>query len=171
MFRKVEDFINSRQMEAGLTMKLFDAIPDGHADQAVSEGHRTLKRIAWHLVECLIEMPEHFGIVIDGHEMIKDMFIIDPPATMAEIKAAYEKANASLLKGLEGWTDETLLKEDEMYGEKWKRGASLTLLTNHEIHHRGEMVVLMRQAGLVPPGIYGPAKEGWAAMGMEPPKV
>jgi len=171
MFRKVEDFIESRRMEANNTMKLFEAIPDEHADQTVSEGHRTLKRLAWHLVECLIEMPGRLGIVVDGHEMIINMAIVDPPATMAEVKAAYEKANTSLLKAIESWTDETLLLEDDMYGEQWKRGASLVVLTNHEIHHRGEMVVLMRQAGLVPPGIYGPAKEGWAAMGMEPPKV
>ena len=35
-----------------------------------------------------------------------------------------------------------------------------------EAHHRGQMTVLMRQAGLTVPGIYGPAQEEWAAMGM-----
>jgi len=123
------------------------------------------------LVECLIEMPGHCGIQVDGHEMIKNMAITDPPATMAEVKATYERACASLLKGLKGWTDETLQAEDDMYGERFKRGATLTMLLCHEIHHRGEMVVLMRQAGLVPPGIYGPTKEGWASHGMEPPRV
>jgi len=31
--------------------------------------------------------------------------------------------------------------------------------------------VLMRQAGLTVPGIYGPAKEGWKDFGMEAPIV
>jgi uncharacterized damage-inducible protein DinB len=30
------------------------------------------------------------------------------------------------------------------------------------------MTVLMRQAGLVVPGVYGPAREEWAAMNMPP---
>ena len=52
-----------------------------------------------------------------------------------------------------------------MYGEKWPRGMSLSALMAHETHHRGQMTVLMRQAGLPVPGVYGPAKEEWAAMG------
>jgi uncharacterized damage-inducible protein DinB len=65
----------------------------------------------------------------------------------------------------ENWTDETLLVTDNMYGETWKRGFSLFLLVTHEAHHRGQMTVLMRQAGLTVPGVYGPAKEEWAAIG------
>ena len=42
---------------------------------------------------------------------------------------------------------------------------------SHQTHHRGQMTVLMRQAGLTVPGVYGPAREEWAAMGMEPPTV
>ena len=33
---------------------------------------------------------------------------------------------------------------------------------------RGQMTVLMRQAVLAVPGIYGPAEEEWAAMGLPP---
>ena len=40
-------------------------------------------------------------------------------------------------------------------------------LINHQNHHRGQMTVLMRQAGLTVPGVYGPAKEEWATAGME----
>ena len=46
----------------------------------------------------------------------------------------------------------------------------LMTLINHQNHHRGQMTVLMRQAGLTVPGVYGPAKEEWAAAGMEAPK-
>ena len=53
-----------------------------------------------------------------------------------------------------------------MYGEDWKNSLSLWVLITHQIHHRGQMTVLMRQAGLVVPGIYGPAKEEWVAIGI-----
>ena len=53
-----------------------------------------------------------------------------------------------------------------MYGMTWKRGTTLSLLINHQAHHRGQMTVLMRQAGVPVVGVYGPAKEEWKAAGM-----
>jgi len=44
-------------------------------------------------------------------------------------------------------------------------------LIQHQNHHRGQMTVLMRQAGLTVPGIYGPAKEEWGNFGMEAPEM
>ena len=70
-----------------------------------------------------------------------------------------------------GWSDATLEVEDEMYGQKWPRGSTLQALIVHQAHHRGQMTVLMRQAGLKVPGVYGPAREEWTAYGMQPPAV
>ena len=42
----------------------------------------------------------------------------------------------------------------------------LSALIRHEAHHRGQMTVLMRQAGLTVPGVYGPSREEWVAYGM-----
>ena len=68
----------------------------------------------------------------------------------------------------EKWTDDTLTESDNMYGEDWQRGTTLAILINHQAHHRGQLTVLMRQAGLSVPGVYGPSKEEWVAYGMEP---
>ena len=65
-------------------------------------------------------------------------------------------------------TNADLEKEDTMYGEQWQRKVTLTSLVFHQIHHRAQIEVLMRQAGLRVPGLYGPSKEEWAAMGMTP---
>ena len=67
------------------------------------------------------------------------------------------------------WNDEALEVIDEMYGEKWARGQTLRILLDHETHHRGQMTVLLRQAGETVPGIFGPAKEEWGRYGMETP--
>jgi len=58
-----------------------------------------------------------------------------------------------------------------MYGEQWSRAKTLQVLIHHQIHHRAQMTVLMRQAGLRVPGLFGPAREDWAKMGMSPPVV
>jgi uncharacterized damage-inducible protein DinB len=60
-----------------------------------------------------------------------------------------------------------MLNDDiSAYGQTWKKGMILKMLNGHQIHHRGQMTVLMRQAGLKVPGVYGPSKEEWAAYGM-----
>ena len=42
-------------------------------------------------------------------------------------------------------------------------------LIKHIAHHRGQITVLMRQAGLKPFGVYGPPKEDWIHLGVENP--
>lgn len=89
------------------------------------------------------------------------------PLTAAEIADTYAAAARSVAEQVSAnWTDETLMQTDEMYGETWSRGQTLLYLIAHQTHHRGQMTILMRQAGLPVPGIYGPSKEEWAAMGM-----
>ncbi|MHC4472524.1 MAG: DinB family protein [Planctomycetota bacterium] len=167
MIRKIDDFLTTYRNESGFTTKVFSALTDASLAKEVAEGHRDLGRMAWHIVQTIPEMLGKTGLAPEGPAEG------DPvPATAAEIVQAYEGASASVLAQVwERWTDEDLEVEDEMYGAKWKRGFSLAAFVAHEVHHRGQMTVLMRQAGLTVPGIYGPAKEEWAGYGMEPPSV
>ena len=172
MYRRMSDFTKGWTEEAATTLRIFDAIPDSAIEQSVADGHRTLRRLAWHLVESLIEMPGRFGLTIDGHGFMKaDGGICEPPASMVAIRSAYAAANESLKAQTASWTDAELDIEDDMYGEKWSRAFSLSVLVVHQVHHRGQMTVLMRQAGLKVPDIYGPAKESWATYGAQPPRV
>ena len=66
------------------------------------------------------------------------------------------------------WKDSELNDEINMYGQQWKKKDVLKSLVYHQIHHRGQITVLMRQAGLKVPGVYGPAREEWEQMGMTP---
>jgi len=176
VFRKLEDFKKAWAWEAESTLKVLEAIPDSALGTSVAEGHRDLRRLAWHLVDSLVEMPGRFGIAISGHPFMTEgsadpFAAYEMPESTAAVREAYAACSASLLKGLEAWNDDTLEQEDDMYGERWKRGFSLGCLVGHQTHHRGQMTVLLRQAGLKVPDIYGPAKEGWAAFGMEAPKI
>jgi len=94
------------------------------------------------------------------------------PTKAVAIQKAYASASRELLEQIKtGWTDQTLAVVDEMYGEKWPRGMPARVLLDHQTHHRGQMTVLMRQAGLTVPGVYGPAKEEWGAYGAPPPEI
>lgn len=161
MLRKIEDFQKNWAYEAEMTGKVLKTLTDESLDQKVTQDGRSLGFLGWHITQTLGEMLELVGLKIDAPSQDADC-----PKTAAEIAGAYEKAAKSVSDEVNAnWTDETLLKTDEMYGETWARGFTLFCLIAHQAHHRGQMTVLMRQAGLTVPGVYGPAKEEWAAMG------
>ena len=167
MFTKLSHFEHAWEFESEGTLKMLRALTDASLAQAVAPQGRTLGRLAWHVTTSLPEMMRRTGLKLAGPAEHAPL-----PATAAAIVAGYAAAAASLVPAIrQGWTDETLQLTDEMYGDTWKRGLTLTVLISHQTHHRGQMTVLMRQAGLTVPGIYGPAREEWAGMGVPPPEV
>jgi uncharacterized damage-inducible protein DinB len=167
VFRTIADFKRTWQSESESTLKLLRALSDASLAQPVAPEGRTLGRLAWHLTLTLGEMMSRTGLALDGPR--EDAPV---PLKASAIAEAYACAAQSLASQIErAWTDETLRVEGDMYGEKWTRGATLWVLVVHQAHHRGQMTVLMRQAGLVVPGICGPAREEWAAFGMPAPEI
>ena len=172
MFRRVEDFKSIWQQEADKTLAVFAAIPDAAAHQAVDAQHRDLRRLAWHLVETILELPQNLGLKVKGPVALgADGFIGAPPPTMVEIGTTYRVVSESLLDHMGSWSNTELGRNFALYGETWTGAFALYVLVSHQTHHRGQMTVLMRQAGLAVPSVYGPTREGWADFGLEPPKV
>lgn len=164
MYRKIQDFHGDWAYETEATVKVFEALTDESLRQKVYPEGRTLGRIAWHIIQTLPEMCGRTGLAVVGPGET------DPvPESAKEIAARFGEAAESLGQQVqEAWTDADLEVEDEMYGEMWKRGQSLRALVGHQTHHRGQMTVLMRQAGLKVPGVYGPSREEWAQYGAPP---
>ena len=164
MYRHIQDFLGSWAYETEATVKVFNAMTDESLGQQVYGEGRTLGRIAWHIVQTLPEMGGRTGLQIAGPGEE------DPVPDSAQQIAELFKEAADLLAGqIQGsWSDDDLEVEDDMYGQRWTRSQTLTALVNHQNHHRGQMTVLMRQAGLTVPGVYGPAKEEWDQYGMPP---
>ncbi|HJV22625.1 MAG TPA: DinB family protein [Holophagaceae bacterium] len=169
MYRHIADFLTIWREESAKTLAFFDAIPDTAAGAAVAEGHRDLRRMAWHLCETLVEMPAHMGLQVSGFP--GEPGRTPPPAGMKAIRDAYAALSASLMAEVARHNDMALAMAYPFYGETWTGALALYVLVNHQTHHRGQMSVLMRQAGLKVPGAYGPAKEDWAAMGMPEPAI
>ena len=167
MIRTISDFERLWQTEVEATQKIFKHLTTKSLQQEVHADIRTLGRLAWHCVTSIPEMANRTGLHLAGVSPEATI-----PATAKEIFDAYNTVAISLLEQVKSqWNDATLLVEDEMYGESWARGLTLQILVHHQIHHRGQMTVVMRLCGLALPGIYGPAKEEWTAFGMQPPAV
>ena len=162
MFRMIDDFEKRWANERESSLKVMRALTDASLGQLVAPGGRTLGRIAWHIVQTLGEMGGHAGLKVEGaNEKTPQPAMA---AAIADGYAANAEALASAVKA--SWKDSDLPVKIEMYGQTWARGEALSGLVAHEVHHRGQMTVLMRQAGIAVPGVYGPAREEWATYGM-----
>jgi len=161
MFRQIEDVTRVWESESNATLKVLRHLTDGSLSQRVTPEGRTLGFLAWHLATTIPEMMNRTGLSVEGAEHGP------APASAEEIRRAYEQASRSLVEQIRSrWTDAALDHEAEMYGERWTNGFTVFALIAHQAHHRGQMTVLMRQAGLTVPGVYGPAREEWATFGM-----
>ncbi|MBS7531293.1 DinB family protein [Hazenella sp. IB182353] len=164
MFLRIEDFLQEWKFETQKTAQLFENLTDASLTQQVTDDHRTLGRIAWHMTVTLHELLSHTGLTFDGYGDTDEM-----PTSAVDIRDAYLQNAKSLVEALSSqWTDADLTKSSSMYGEEWLNGLTLRVLISHEIHHRGQLTVLARQAGLSLPDIYGPTRESWIQMGQEP---
>ncbi|MGI2328421.1 DinB family protein [Planococcus sp. YIM B11945] len=167
MYRTMEDFLAHWREESAMMQQVLDGLTDESLSQQVTADHRTLGRLGWHLTTTLAEVAGHAGLTFEGTKSDAPM-----PSSAQEIADAYRTSNEAMIKAFEEqWTDETLKEERDMYGEQWTVAQVLTMLVSHQIHHRGQMIVLMRQAGLRVPGLYGPTKEDWATFGETAPTV
>jgi len=133
-----------------------ERITDESLSRPVAPGHRTLGELAWHLTTALQEIAGKAGLRFEGPGNT-----VARPATAQAVRGAYVHAARSLAEAIaKNWTDETLSERHDVYGMQWENGATLMVMLHHEIHHRGQMTVLMRQAGLKLPGVYGPSADG-----------
>ena len=164
MYTSIKDFENDWTYESEATIRVFSYLTDNSLNQKVSENGRSIGRLAWHLVITIGEMCHKAGLKFDAPE--EDAPV---PSKAEEIKNQYSKVSPAMLAALKNqWKDSELNDEINMYGQPWKKKVVLNALVHHQIHHRAQITVLMRQAGLKVPGIYGPSYEEWKAMGMEP---
>jgi uncharacterized damage-inducible protein DinB len=164
MYATVNSFLEDWRAESAATLKVLNAITTVSLEQRVTPGGRSIGTIAWHVVLTLGEMLKRTGLAVEGPDEHAAR-----PAEASEIAAVFEQGAASVAREIgAAWKDEDLAQVVEMYGEQWEKRTVLHSLVRHQAHHRAQLTVLMRQAGLAVPGVYGPSKEEWAAMGLPP---
>jgi len=160
MLRTIDDFLKLWHEEKAATLKVFGQLTDDSLQQAWPGG-RSLQRLANHIIDTLYELPAQAGLPLTP---IQARF-----NNVKDIIAAYDDGADRVAEAVsESWHDGMLDDETPMYGQSWKKGMCLWALAAHQTHHRGQMTVLMRFAGLKVPGVYGPAKEEWVAYNMAP---
>ena len=166
MYYKLDDFKADWAYESDATLKIINGLSDDSLNKKFNEKVRTPGRLAWHITGSIAEMMNRTDLRIDASAENADV-----PKRVSEIAKAYKKSSDLLIEEIsKKWTDVSLSEKVNMYGEDWEKGKILSVLLVHQIHHRAQLIILMRLAELKVPGIYGPSNEEWATMGMEPQK-
>jgi len=162
LLKKVDDFLAAWKYESDSTIKMFTNLTDESLNQKVTEDGRSLGFIAWHITLTIGEMMSKTGLSFNDFDEHAPL-----PAFADVILTTYKKLSSEMSSQImNNWNDNMLEDSLNMYGQTWKRGDVLVSLLSHQSHHRGQMTVLMRQAGLKVPGVYGPSKEEWSEFGM-----
>ncbi|WP_163970320.1 DinB family protein [Oceanobacillus halotolerans] len=155
MYRTKADFLTDWSTAAEGTIQVMDSLTDNTLDQAIVEGHSTLGWLGWHLAMSLAFFGGQAGLNIKPAGDPENV-----PNQANTIKDAYKTMAEELKQEAEqSLTDEKMTETVDFLGNEVPRGAVLRSLVDHQTHHRGQMTVLLRQAGLPVPGVMGPTKE------------
>ena len=153
MIHTAEEFLADYGYESATTAKLLGALTDASLTQQKADGHPTLGDIAWHIATTHGMMLNQCGFSVHANEN----WTMPAGTTAQQILDEYNTAVASTKAEAATKTPEDLQKVYNMWGMMdWPVAVSLAALIHHEVHHRGQLSVLMRQAGLTVPSIYGP---------------
>ena len=165
MYVTIADYIKEWNNEAVLTQKVLDGLTDDSLGQQVYPEGRTLGRIAWHLTTSIPEYLANFGLQIDVVENGESV-----PTSAKEIAETFKNVCANAAEVIEQqWTDESLKKVQNAFSREDSNAQIFMGLIKHIVHHRGQVTVLIRQAGIKPYGVYGPPREDWLDFGVENP--
>ena len=158
MFTSIETFKSVWEMETVATLSCFDKLTDESLSKELVSEYRTLGRLVNHIVDCAVSIPHEAGLPVS--------YVKETYTTKKALIDAYKENTGKVAAALSEWTDATLQEDVIMYGETWKKGFALWVAVVHQVHHRGQLTVLLRLAGLKVPGVYGPCKEEWEAYGL-----
>jgi uncharacterized damage-inducible protein DinB len=162
MYSSLNEVVQDLQGEGALTQKVLDVLTDASLSQPNVEGHRTLGQLAWHLATAFHGILGAAGLKFNAPEHNEKA-----PESAKAIADGYRAANEAAVAAIQSqWTDATLKERRLLWGMMdWSVPEVIAMFIRHQAHHRGQLTVLMRQAGLKVPGVYGPSKEEWEAMG------
>ncbi|WP_010289009.1 DinB family protein [Kurthia massiliensis] len=155
MYRVVSDFTSEWAHASNGTQAVLDVLTDETLNQAIEEGHNTLGWLGWHLATCpMFFIGKAAGIALTPNGNPQEV-----PTSAKTIADAYKAIAAEISEKVAALSDEDLLEELPFIQGPTPRGAILRMFIDHQTHHRGQMTVLLRQAGLEVPPVMGPTKE------------
>ena len=160
---ELDMFLGTWEYEAKNTERLLNALPTTQYDFRPDPKGRSLGELAWHLAE--VDAFISRGVATGTFNFEEKIPGLERPRVIAELAPGYKRIHATAVATIKGLKPDHLDKTTSFMGRPMRNGDILSgVLLRHSIHHRGQLVLLTRLAGGVPPGMYGPTREEMAAM-------
>ena len=162
---EIETFRQVLDREAQKAHQVILSIPPDRYDFKVDPDGRSLGQLAWHLseIEGCISFDIEGGCDFSYAHEVPNM---KRPTDVASLASGYKRVHNEAMARLSNVTNEDL-DRDVTFAD----GRPMTLrdvlwneIVHHLIHHRAQLVLMCRQAGGQPPGMYGPNREEMRAM-------
>jgi uncharacterized damage-inducible protein DinB len=162
--RELTSFVATWKFEAQNTIKVLRALPQEQYEFRPDPKGRSLGEMAWHLAE--IDAYMAMAVANGAFDFSAKLPGLERPKTIAELAPAYERVHAAALAKVQYLQPAELERKlpSPMGGELATGEVLWGWLLHHAIHHRGQLVLMLRLAGGTPPGVYGPTREEMAAM-------
>ena len=159
MYSNLNDFLSAYAMEHGTTVKVLQALSNDKLGHEKAPGDTPVAELAWHIATAPGYMISHEGAGIEVDYVPPAGVSVD--AIVAECSRVYD---ATVAASKDKLAERDLAQPSTWFGFELPLGAWLNMIVNHEVHHRGQLTAMMRNAGLKVPGCYGPNKEEFEEM-------
>lgn len=161
---EIQTFLTTWEHESRGAVRAMESIPADKYDFRPDPKGRSIGEMAWHLSE--IDGCISFGIVERRFDLADDLPELKRPKEVKLLAPGYRHVHELAVERLRNLKMEEL---DEKV--KFFDGSMMTIrdvlwlgLLHHFIHHRAQLVLLCRQGGGAPPGLYGPNREEMQAL-------
>jgi uncharacterized damage-inducible protein DinB len=158
---EIDDFVGLWEQESELTRNLLKTIPQGRYDVRADSQGRSLGELAWHLAELEGIMS---SIAVQRSFKTPMPPGLERPRTVPELATGYERVHREAVDRVRSIPDEDLGREFEFFGGRTisVRNVLRFALLHHLVHHRGQLMMMIRMAEGIPSRVYGPNREDTA---------
>lgn len=159
MLTELQEFLRQWEHETSGTLALMRALPPDQYDFRPDPGGRSLGELAWHLAE--VDAYVSTGIARGEFQFDVKPPHIERPKTVEQLAPAFQVVHDDAVARLASLEATDLGREIQYAdGRRWAlRDLLWRKLLLHAVHHRGQLTLLCRLAGGVPPGLYGRTRE------------
>jgi uncharacterized damage-inducible protein DinB len=130
------------------TSRVLKAAPDDKLDWRPKEDMFTMRELIGHI-------PQAEVVLVRSALAGSDQKIpFDFARSAEEIASAFDSQHEELVGEVSKLTPEQWREEIEFHGKRLRRGVLLSFVTEHEIHHRGQLYTYYRLAGVEAPNLH-----------------
>ncbi|HET9531310.1 MAG TPA: DinB family protein [Blastocatellia bacterium] len=146
---QIQSFVSSWNRIHKQTARVIAAAPPDKLEWRPAEGMFTLRELITHIPEAELSLAR---TALAGSMQKAELDFSN--SSVEEIVKTFDTNHEQLAEEVSRLTPEQVDEEIEAFGRKMPRRVLLHVLTEHEIHHRGQLFTYLRLAGVKPPSLY-----------------